>query len=397
MNKPNTLEELECIYKEMNDKWINNPEQWRIEPRLCDDPLRCFAIYSRDSIQCEPLAWQRLQAWLKPLLEYGLAYRVDPSDSEGLLHFTLHQCSRFDSNLSDVYRGISTYKKDLDEFLKKLSGFQMVIRGLVITPTGIALRGFPIDDHQLQKLMNLRNLLYTFFPSIGIPFDPPYNNDICHLTLFRWIKPPTRGIIEYIQRGIQDWNECIIGNFKAYSWNIGYCTFKMNDRYIEPILCISTPFYIAHRALTNGADIYLENRLDILMDRIKCAQYSECDIWYINNKLYLGHDRATTEIDISALMTPYLLLHMKNREALEYFLELRRSGIYNFNIFWHTTEDYVISSLEDIIVFPGKEIISHSIYMMPENDLSKRNSNKKISQICSDYKLETKARMLDIG
>jgi hypothetical protein len=388
MNKPNTLEDLESIYKDMNIKWSENSDQWRIETNLHDDPRRCFAIYSIDSIYCEPQTWQRLEAWLKPLLDYGIGYKLDPSESEGLLHFTFHQCSGFDLKLPDIYRGISKHTRELDNFLNKLCGFQMIIRGLVITPTGLALRGFPIDDYQLQNLMNIRNLLYTFFPSLDIPFNPPYNNDICHLTLFRWTKKPPPEIIQYIQRGVYYWNECILGKFKAYSWNVGFCTFKMNDKYIEPIICIRTPYRIAHRGLTNGANKYLENRIEILIDRINCAQYSECDIWYIDNKLYLGHDQPTTEVKISVLRTPYLLLHMKNREALEYFTILRKNGFYNFNIFWHTTDDYALSSVGDIIVYPGKEVILNSIYMMPEHDTSENNRTKCISEICSDINLE---------
>jgi hypothetical protein len=384
MSRPLLLEDLENVYSEMNTKWLNSPERWSIDPLLCiEDSKVCLAIYTLDMCKLEHYTWNRLMEWMKPLLEYGILYNNNPNSSQGKLHFTFHQLSKF---------GIEKKYKDIPEqiyivlqnYLKQLSGFEIIFRGLLVTPTGIALRGYPTDDNQLQKLMNARNQLKTILESVEIYYDPPYINDICHSTLFRWTKKPTEEIIRYIQHGIQMWNEAYIGSLHPKEWCIGYGTLIMQKPTRIDLAQFYCPTFIAHRGLTSGPDKAKENSLETLKERYSKGLMSECDIWLVGAKLFLGHDEPSMEINFEDINSSYLLLHAKNKEAYEYLLYKANYEGFNLNVFWHTEEDYVLTNRGDSIVYPGKELIKNSIFMMPENSMGVLN-NGISSFICSDY------------
>jgi hypothetical protein len=155
---------------------------------------------------------------------------------------------------------------------------------------------------------------------------------------------------------------------------------------VQDILTIPTPVYVAHRGLTNGPDPSNENNLKQLLERTAKGLYSECDIWSIDSKLYLGHDRPTTEIQFEQICSPYLWLHAKNREALEYLLQKRNHDGFELCIFWHTTDDYAITANGEVIVYPGKQLLEGSTFMMPEHSdciLAYRG----VRIICSDYSI----------
>jgi hypothetical protein len=382
--RPLTIEDLEKVYSEMNTKWLNSPEKWCIDPKLSiEDTRTCLAIYSLDKCKLVAYTWNRLLKWLEPLLEYGTVYKNSPSFHEGLLHFTFHQLSRFNNSEKNIV--LEKSKRDrLHNFLKGLSGLRILFRGLLITPTGIALRGCPSDDIQLQKLMNARNQLEHVIESVGIPFDPPYVNDICHSTLFRWTKQPSLEIIEYVKKGIEGWNEALIGELHPKSWYIGAGTYSMqlpNRKEFESFYC---PTFIAHRGLTGGSCIEKENNLETLKERCRLGLYSECDIWMINGMLFLGHDKADNKIQFEDINSEYLLLHAKNRQAYEYLLHKAKYKGCLLNVFWHTDEDYVLTNHGDSIVYPGKELIEDSVFMMPENSIGVENKGL-CKFICSDY------------
>lgn len=75
---------------------------------------------------------------------------------------------------------------------------------------------------------------------------------------------------------------------------------------------------ISHRSNLNGSHTakYGENH----PNSIKWALYDgfnvEVDVWYIDKKYVLGHDKPEYEIDELVLINPLLWLHCKNIEAL---------------------------------------------------------------------------------
>jgi hypothetical protein len=47
---------------------------------------------------------------------------------------------------------------------------------------------------------------------------------------------------------------------------------------------------IAHRGNINGSNPEKENHPDYINEAIKLGHNVEIDVWFINNKFYLGHD-----------------------------------------------------------------------------------------------------------
>jgi len=106
----------------------------------------------------------------------------------------------------------------------------------------------------------------------------------------------------------------------------------------------------------------------------------EVDIWLINNEIYLGHDYGKYKIDGSFLANPKLWIHAKNLDALNYL----RSTSYNY--FWHQEDDFTLTSHHYIWTYPGKELKSFSIMVMPEWDTLDIDINSlPCYGICSDY------------
>ena len=384
MSRPHTLSELEKVYETMNTKWIENPHTWKWTKDLESKQDTCLALYSYSDWKLQPSTWNRLTKWLEPLLSSGIRYSVHPQSGEGRLHFTLHQCTGFYEKHDIDKKTIEAAEKKLGDYFQQVNGIEIEFRGLLVTPTGITLRGFPKDDLQVLKLMSAREQLSTFLTSLRIPFEPPYINDICHATLFRWTKQPSDEQIQYIQNNICNWKETHIASFTPIEWCVGFGTLCMIQPFVKDILRIHTPVYIAHRGLTNGPDKVLENNLENLRQRCARGEYSECDIWYMDSKLYLGHDHPSIEICFDDICSPYLWLHAKNKEALEYLIRMRNHNGFDLCIFWHTTDDYTLTTTGDVIVYPGKDLIEGSTFMMPEQS-NNINVKKNIYNICSDY------------
>ena len=56
--------------------------------------------------------------------------------------------------------------------------------------------------------------------------------------------------------------------------------------------------YIAHRGNLNGPNRLLENKPDYLNVALSLGYDVEVDVWFIDGKFFLGHDRPDYEIDI---------------------------------------------------------------------------------------------------
>lgn len=137
--------------------------------------------------------------------------------------------------------------------------------------------------------------------------------------------------------------------------------------------------YISHRGNTNGPNIELENTKYIIDKCLDMNLDIEIDIWYYNNKLYLGHDHPKEEIDINFLQNNKLWCHAKNYEALFIMSQ------YNIHYFWHEDDDYTITSRGIIWAYPGMMLNNKSICVKPE--ISNYTDNQLLIPlgICSDY------------
>lgn len=108
--------------------------------------------------------------------------------------------------------------------------------------------------------------------------------------------------------------------------------------------------YISHRGNLEGRIAELENDPAYIEKAIKSGYMAEVDFWSVDDRIYLGHDEGQHDITMDWLNTrkQHLLVHCKNREAFDVAL---KSGLHAF---WHTDEDYVMTSWGYTVGYPGK-------------------------------------------
>lgn len=147
--------------------------------------------------------------------------------------------------------------------------------------------------------------------------------------------------------------------------------------------------FIAHRGNLNGSIPDLENSPEHLMNAVNQGYDIELDIWYENNKFFLGHDFPKYEIKSPETMFPpsNTWYHCKNVEILSWFSDMRRY-LPNLKYFWHQNDFYtVVSNTSYIWTFPSCKLVKNSIAVMPERkylDLTKLFKRDFCSGICSD-------------
>jgi len=137
---------------------------------------------------------------------------------------------------------------------------------------------------------------------------------------------------------------------------------------------------IAHRGNVNGPNPEKENHPDYINKAKKEGYNVETDVWFINNKWYLGHDHPEYEITHIFLFDSRFWLHAKNGEAFDKLLNDKN---YNFNVFWHTNEDWVLTSKKYIWTYPNKKLYLNSVCVLPE--LGYNGDINKCFAICSDF------------
>jgi len=140
---------------------------------------------------------------------------------------------------------------------------------------------------------------------------------------------------------------------------------------------------IAHRGNINERNPQKENHPDYINEAIKLGYDAEIDVWLIDNKWYLGHDNPEYEIQYNFLLDSRFWLHAKNGEA---FAQLINDNY--VNTFWHTTEDWILTSKKYIWTYPNKKLFTNSICVLPE--LGYLGDIKKCHGICSDYIIKYK-------
>jgi hypothetical protein len=135
---------------------------------------------------------------------------------------------------------------------------------------------------------------------------------------------------------------------------------------------------ISHRGNINGRVVNLENTPEYIDNAIRLKYDVEVDIWYIDGKIYLGHDEPQYEINYDWLNSRLnkLWIHCKNVESLSWIKNT------DLHYFWHESDTVALTSKNYIWAFPGKQPISDSISVMPEIN---NDDITKCVGICSDY------------
>lgn len=140
---------------------------------------------------------------------------------------------------------------------------------------------------------------------------------------------------------------------------------------------------ISHRGLLTGPNKNLENSPNQILQALNLGYDCEIDVWLIDYQLYLGHDGPTHHIGSGFLERSGLWIHAKNINALHWLTTT------TLNYFWHQEDNFTLTSHSYIWTYPGKELTTKSVMVLPEWDDPKFQSlNFNCYGICSDYVLE---------
>jgi glycerophosphoryl diester phosphodiesterase len=149
------------------------------------------------------------------------------------------------------------------------------------------------------------------------------------------------------------------------------CTYSLNSPYM---------IIISHRGNLNGPDLENENTTKSIDLALKKSFDVEIDVWFIDGKIFLGHDQPIFGISMEYLLDrqQHLWLHLKNFKAADFFFQKT-----DFNYFAHEHDPYVITSKGFIWSFPGKCDAEKKIVLMPEWEVG--DVLMGATGVCTDY------------
>jgi hypothetical protein len=129
---------------------------------------------------------------------------------------------------------------------------------------------------------------------------------------------------------------------------------------------------ISHRGNINGINKNLENKPSHIISVLNKFDV-EVDVWFIDNKWFLGHDNPQYEV-LFSFFKENMWIHCKNLQACEQLLKT------NLNWFWHENDKFVLTS---------KKILWCNLNVYMPNGITvelKYNNNlpKYILGICTD-------------
>ena len=145
---------------------------------------------------------------------------------------------------------------------------------------------------------------------------------------------------------------------------------------------------ISHRGLLTGPDTNLQNNPDQVEKALAEEFDVEIDVWFLNNKYYLGHDEPHYEVNWNWLSHANLWIHCKNLPA---FFNMRERTIIH-NYFWHETDSVILTSRNKLWTFMGKPETENSecICVLPEAtytwyEIEQLVKTRRWMGYCTDY------------
>ena len=145
---------------------------------------------------------------------------------------------------------------------------------------------------------------------------------------------------------------------------------------------------IAHRGNQFGPNQKLENKPSYITSALNKGYDVEIDVWYYDEKWWLGHDKPQYKISLKWIeeRKHNLWIHCKNIESLDLFAKKDSIvGVSSLNYFWHQNDDYTLTSHGFIWTYPNKRLTERCIAVLPENTQYKIQDFKKCCGICSDF------------
>ena len=117
---------------------------------------------------------------------------------------------------------------------------------------------------------------------------------------------------------------------------------------------------ISHRGNLNGVSSR-ENEPEYIRESLVQGFDVEVDVWYVDGKFWLGHDKSQYKVSEGFLEHPNLWCHAKNIQAL-YIMDKN----YHIHCFWHQEDDVTLTSRGFFWTYPGKELTKKSIAVLPQ-------------------------------
>lgn len=133
---------------------------------------------------------------------------------------------------------------------------------------------------------------------------------------------------------------------------------------------------ISHRGNLCGPSSK-ENHPDQIRKAFSLGFDVEIDVWYISDKFYLGHDYPEHEVSKDFFTNSHFWCHAKNIPALEQLKNLKA------HYFWHQNDDLTLTSNKYLWTYPGKQLTSNSICVLPEK--TNQEDMKIAFGICTDF------------
>jgi hypothetical protein len=138
---------------------------------------------------------------------------------------------------------------------------------------------------------------------------------------------------------------------------------------------------ISHRGNINGPNPKMENNPEYIISALNLGFDVEIDMWWVDGRIYLGHDEPQYEVNDKWLENRIdkLWVHCKNFDLLPWIQNT------SLHYFWHENDQYTLTSKNIIWAYPGSKLSHNSICVLPERN----NIDKYILDVClgvcSDY------------
>jgi len=138
---------------------------------------------------------------------------------------------------------------------------------------------------------------------------------------------------------------------------------------------------ISHRGNLNGPNPEQENHPDYIWAALRAGFDVEIDVWFIDGKIMLGHDKPQYDFPFELLENHYskLWIHCKNMDALSKLNDLDPVGS-KLNYFMHESDLGVLTSKCYIW---STNLFDKGILVMPET-FDKKPIETTLG-VCSDY------------
>lgn len=137
--------------------------------------------------------------------------------------------------------------------------------------------------------------------------------------------------------------------------------------------------YISHRGNINGKANDKENHPEYILNAYLKGFDVEIDVWLVDGKIMLGHDKPQYLSDENFLNNSGFWLHAKNSSALHFLLK----NIKMANVFWHQEDCFTITSKGVIWTYPNNALFDNSVCVLPE--LGYKGILQNCYGVCSDF------------